>query len=86
MNKIKNLRKEKLGIVSSNKMDKTIIVTENKKIKHYRYNKPIKKTKKYFVHDENQLSNNGDYVRIIETRPLSKKKRWKLVSIEKKYN
>lgn len=83
MNKTNKCRKEKVGIVVSNKMEKTIIVTENKRIKHYRYNKSILRSKKYFVHDEKNLSNKGDLVKIIETRPLSKKKRWKLVTIEK---
>lgn len=80
----RNPRKERVGIVTSNKMDKTIIVTENKRVKHPRYAKSILKSKKYFVHDEKKTSNIGDLVKIIETRPLSKKKRWRLLSIEKK--
>lgn len=79
-----NPRKERIGIVTSNKMNKTIIVTEHKRIKHPRYAKSILKLKKYFVHDEKMNSNIGDLVKIIETRPLSKKKRWRLLNIEKK--
>lgn len=79
-----NSRKERIGIVTSNKMDKTIIVTEKKRIKHSRYDKSILRSKKYFVHDEEKKSNIGDLVKIIETRPLSKKKRWRLLNVEKK--
>lgn len=79
-----NSRKEKIGIVTSNKMDKTIIVTEHKRIKHSRYAKSVLRSKKYFVHDEKKKSNIGDLVKIVETRPLSKKKRWRLLNIEKK--
>lgn len=82
--KKRNPRKERIGIVTSNKMDKTIIVTEHKRVKHPRYAKSILKSKKYFVHDVKEDSNIGDLVKIIETRPLSKKKRWRLLSIEKK--
>lgn len=82
----KHPRKERIGIVTSNKMNKTIIVTENKRVKHPRYTKSILKSKKYFVHDEKKDSNIGDLVKIIETRPLSKNKRWRLLSIEKKLN
>lgn len=80
----KNFRKERIGLVTSNKMDKTIIVTETKRVKHLRYNKRILKTKKYTVHDEKNSANEGDLVKIIETRPLSKKKRWNLYQIEQK--
>lgn len=82
----KKPRKEKIGIVTSNKMAKTIIVTENKRVKHPRYTKSILKLKKYFVHDETEQSKIGDLVKIIETRPLSKNKRWRLLSIEKQLN
>lgn len=82
----KKPRKEKIGIVTSNKMQKTIIVTENKRVKHPRYTKSILKSKKYFVHDEKENSKIGDLVKIIETRPLSKNKRWRLVNIKKTFN
>lgn len=78
---MKNLRKERQGVVSSNKMDKTITVTVKWKEKHPIYQKFVNKTKKYHAHDENQESCIGDTVRIRETRPLSKTKRWRLVEI-----
>jgi small subunit ribosomal protein S17 len=79
-------RKEKIGIVTSNKMNKTVIVKEEKTIKHTLYRKSISKIKKYSVHDENEVCNIGDKVKIMETRPLSKTKRWRLVEIiEKSY-
>nr|ARO91304.1 30S ribosomal protein S17 [Rhodochaete parvula]ASK39619.1 ribosomal protein S17 [Rhodochaete parvula] len=71
--------KEKVGKVISNKMNKTIIVAVENRISHLRYNKIVVKTKKYKVHDENNDCNIGDIVKIIETRPLSKTKRWKLI-------
>lgn len=77
-----NKRKERIGVVTSKKMNKTIIVTENKRVRHYLYHKLILKTKKYFVHDEKNISNKGDLVKIIETRPLSKLKRWRLLKIK----
>lgn len=77
----RNLRKERVGIVSSNKMQKSIVVSEVKKIKHPMYGKFVLKTKKYYVHDEKEDCNLGDKVRIMETRPLSKLKRWRLVEI-----
>jgi small subunit ribosomal protein S17 len=77
----RNLRKERLGIVLSNKMDKTITVAVHFKEKHPIYGKFVKKTKKYTAHDENNECNIGDTVRIMETRPLSKNKRWRLVEI-----
>ena len=77
----RNLRKERIGVVASNKMDKSIVVTEVKKVKHPMYGKFVLKTKKYYVHDEKNESNVGDTVRIMETRPLSKSKRWRLVEI-----
>lgn len=78
---MKNLRKERQGVVSSDKMDKTITVTVKWKEKHPIYQKFVNKTKKYHAHDENQESHIGDTVRIRETRPLSKTKRWRLVEI-----
>ena len=78
---MRNLRKERQGVVSSNKMDKTITVAINWKEKHPIYQKFVNKTKKYHAHDEKNECNIGDVVRIMETRPLSKTKRWRLVSI-----
>jgi small subunit ribosomal protein S17 len=77
----RNLRKERIGVVTSNKMDKSIVVSEVKKIKHPMYGKFVLKTKKYVAHDEKNDCNAGDTVRIMETRPLSKTKRWRLVDI-----
>lgn len=80
----RNLRKERIGVVSSNKMEKTIVVSETTKIKHPMYGKFVLKTKKYHAHDENNECNEGDTVLISETRPLSKSKRWRLVRIIEK--
>jgi small subunit ribosomal protein S17 len=77
----RNLRKERIGIVSSNKMDKSIVVSEVKRVKHPMYGKFVLNTKKYVAHDEKNDCNAGDKVRIMETRPLSKSKRWRLVEI-----
>ncbi|MDR1877300.1 MAG: 30S ribosomal protein S17 [Flavobacteriaceae bacterium] len=77
----RNLRKERIGVVSSNKMDKTIVVSETTRMKHPKYGKFVLKTKKYTTHDEKNECNEGDTVRIMETRPLSKSKRWRLVEI-----
>lgn len=77
----RNLRKERIGIVSSNKMDKSIVVSEVKRMKHPLYGKFVLNTKKYVAHDEKNDCNEGDKVRIMETRPLSKSKRWRLVEI-----
>ena len=71
----RNLRKERIGIVSSNKMEKTIVVSETMRVKHPMYGKFVLKTKKYTAHDENNECNEGDKVLITETRPLSKNKR-----------
>ena len=78
------LRKTKIGVVTSIKMQKTVVVAEEKKFKHPMYGKFIKKTKKFHVHDENNSCGNGDRVLIMETRPLSKTKRWRLVEILEK--
>ena len=78
---MRNLRKERQGVVFSNKMDKTITVAIKWKEKHPIYQKFVNKTKKYHAHDEKNECNIGDVVRIMETRPLSKTKRWRLVSI-----
>ncbi len=77
----RNLRKERIGVVSSNKMEKSIIVAEVKRVKHPMYGKYVLNTKKYVAHDEKNDCNEGDTVRIMETRPLSKTKRWRLVEI-----
>ena len=77
----RRLRKERVGVVSSNKMDKTITVAVKWKEKHPIYGKFVNQTKKYHAHDERNECNIGDTVRIMETRPLSRTKRWRLVSI-----
>ena len=77
----RNLRKERIGVVSSNKMEKTITVTVKWKEKLPIYGKFENKTKKYHAHDEKNECNIGDTVRLMETRPLSKTKRWRLVEI-----
>ena len=77
----RNLRKERIGIVSSNKMEKTIVVSETTRVKHPLYGKFVLKTKKYTAHDEKNECNEGDKVLIQETRPLSKNKRWRLVRL-----
>ena len=77
----RHLRKERVGLVVSNKMEKSIVVSEVKRMKHPMYGKFVIKTKKYYAHDENNDCNIGDTVRIMETRPLSKNKRWRLVEI-----
>lgn len=74
-------RKERIGLVVSSKMDKTISVAIQRQIKHPIYGKFIKQTTKLMAHDENNDANEGDTVRIMETRPLSKNKRWRLVEI-----
>ncbi|MBQ3845111.1 MAG: 30S ribosomal protein S17 [Bacteroidales bacterium] len=77
----RNLRKERIGVVASNKMDKTIVVVIERRTKHPIYGKFVKKSTRFFAHDENNECNIGDTVRIMETRPLSKNKRWRLVEI-----
>ncbi|MBL0147126.1 MAG: 30S ribosomal protein S17 [Chitinophagaceae bacterium] len=80
----RNLRKTKLGIVSSNKMDKTITVNVERKVKHPLYGKFVKKTTKFHAHDEKNECSIGDTVKIMESRPLSKTKRWRLVEVVEK--
>jgi small subunit ribosomal protein S17 len=77
----RNLRKERIGVVVSNKMDKSITVAVKRKVKHPIYGKFVNKTTKFVVHDESNTCNEGDLVRIMETRPLSKRKNWRLVEI-----
>ncbi|WP_185877721.1 30S ribosomal protein S17 [Blattabacterium cuenoti] len=78
--KRKNSRKQRKGIVISDKMNKTIVVCEIRKIKHKYYGKEILKKKKYLVHDEKNFHKNGDRISIMETRPISKKKCWIVLS------
>ena len=78
---MRNLRKEKIGIVVSDKMDKSIVVAVKRKVKHPIYGKFVNKTTKFHAHDEDNTCNTGDTVRIMETRPLSKTKCWRLVEI-----
>jgi len=80
----RNLRKEKIGIVVSNKMQKTITIMVERKVKHPIYGKFLKKSTKFSAHDENDECNIGDKVKVMETRPLSKNKRWRLVEILEK--
>ncbi len=77
----RNLRKERIGEVVSDKMDKSIVVVVNRKVKHPKYGKFVKKTSKFMAHDEENTCNIGDTVKIMETRPLSKNKNWRLVEI-----
>ena len=77
----RNLRKEKIGIVVSNKMNKSISVMVERKVMHPKYGKFVKRSTKFMAHDEKNECGIGDTVRIMETRPLSKNKRWRLVEI-----
>jgi small subunit ribosomal protein S17 len=81
MEEKRNLRKERIGVVTSNKMDKSIVVAQVTKVKHPLYGKFVLKTKKFHAHDETNDCNIGDTVKIMETRPLSKSKCWRLVEI-----
>jgi small subunit ribosomal protein S17 len=80
----RNLRKTRIGVVSSDKMEKTITVSVLRRLKHPLYGKFVKKTTKFLAHDEKNECRAGDLVRIMETRPLSKQKRWRLVEIIEK--
>ena len=80
----RNLRKTRVGKVISNKMDKTIVVAIEDHVKHPLYKKIVKKTYKLKAHDENNECNSGDKVKVMETRPLSKDKRWRLVEVMEK--
>ena len=77
----RNLIKERIGIVASDKMEKSIVVSVERKVKHPKYGKFVKKTTKFVAHDENNDCHLGDTVRIMETRPLSKSKNWRLVEV-----
>ena len=81
MEETRNLRKERIGVVVSNKMDKSIVVKIERREKHPIYGKFIKKTDRFIAHDEKNECNIGDTVRIMETRPMSKRKCWRLVEI-----
>ena len=77
----RGLRKTRVGIVVSNKMEKTIVVEYTARVPHPKFKKIVKRTKKYYAHDENSQASLGDKVRIIECRPISKLKRWRLVEV-----
>jgi small subunit ribosomal protein S17 len=77
----RNLRKEKIGIVTSNKMEKSIVISVERKVKHPKYGKFVNKTTKFVAHDDANTCNIGDTVKIIETRPISKNKCWRLVEV-----
>ncbi len=81
---VRNMRKTRVGVVSSNKMDKTIVVKIERKIKHPLYGKFLKKSTSFHAHDEKNECSIGDTVRIMETRPMSKTKRWRLVEVVEK--
>ena len=78
---VRNFRKEKVGVVTSNKMEKSIVIAVERKVKHEKYGKFLNKTSKFVAHDEKNDCNIGDTVLIMETRPLSKQKGWRLVKI-----
>lgn len=80
----RNLRKEKIGLVTSNKMDKSIVVAVERKVKHEKYGKFLNKTTKFVAHDDKNECSIGDTVKIMETRPISKNKCWRLVEILEK--
>ena len=80
----RNMRKTLIGIVVSDKMDKTVVVAVKDSIRHPLYNKIVKRTKKYKAHDEESTCKTGDKVRIMETRPLSKEKRWRVSEVIEK--
>jgi len=80
----RNLRKTKIGVVTSNKMKKTITVSVERRVKHPIYGKFVKKTTKFHAHDEKNECSIGDIVKIMETRPLSKTKRWRMVEVVEK--
>ena len=80
----RKLRKERIGVVTSNKMNNSIIVSEVRRVKHPKYGKFVLKTKKYHVHDEKNECGEGDVVKIMETKPISKNKCWRLVQIIEK--
>ena len=80
----RNLRKERIGVVTSNKMERSIVVMVERKVKHPLYGKFIKKSTKFIAHDQENICNEGDTVKIMETRKMSKNKNWRLVDIIEK--
>ena len=84
MSEQRGIRKTRIGVVVSDKMDKTIVVATNRRVRHPLYGKYIKRTSKFKAHDEENICGIGDTVRVMETRPLSKDKHWRLVEIIKK--
>ena len=81
---MRNLRKERVGLVTSSRMDKSIVVMVERTEKHPKYGKFVKKSSKFVAHDEKNECNEGDTVKIMETRPLSKRKNWRLIEILEK--
>lgn len=77
----RNLRKERIGIVTSDKMDKSVVVTVERRVMHPKYGKFVKRSSKFMAHDEKEEANIGDTVRIMETRPISKSKCWRVVEV-----
>lgn len=77
----RDLRKQRIGVVTSNKMDKTVVISVERRLQHPIYGKFVKRTRKFMAHDQNNDCKIGDTIRIMETRPLSKNKRWRLVEI-----
>ena len=77
----RNMRKERVGVVTSDAMDKTVVVQSERRIAHPVYGKVVRRSKKYYAHDEKNEAKKGDKVRIVETRPLSKTKNWRVVEI-----
>ncbi|HMQ75415.1 MAG TPA: 30S ribosomal protein S17 [Flavobacteriales bacterium] len=77
----RNLRKERIGIVTSDKMDKSVVVTVERRVMHPKYGKFVKRSSKFMAHDEKQEAHIGDTVRIMETRPISKNKCWRVVEV-----
>lgn len=84
MTEERNLRKTRIGVVTSDKMDKSVVVTVQRRLRHPLYGKFVKKSTRYMTHDEENKCGVGDLVRIMETRPLSKNKRWRLVEVLEK--
>ncbi|MAZ00712.1 MAG: 30S ribosomal protein S17 [Flavobacteriales bacterium] len=81
---MRNLRKVRIGVVVSDKMDKSIVVSVERKVKHKLYGKFVKTTKKIVAHDEKNECNIGDKVKVMETRPMSKQKNWRLINVMEK--
>jgi small subunit ribosomal protein S17 len=77
----RNLRKERVGIVTSDKMNKSVVVTVERRVMHPKYGKFVKRSSKFMAHDEKEEAHIGDTVRIMETRPISKLKRWRVVEV-----